>query len=134
MGLRAALVDRARLDRQVESTQKVQGRTKMVPDKGAWFKARLTIPQAAEAQDSSNSRKITRGTPSIMFYRRDEDGDAVMVKAKHRLEVESNQLVDLVGDNRAIFEVVANPEPIRKKRTVIGWQSQLRVVDEQERE
>lgn len=128
MGLRAALVDRARISREEATATKVQGRTLSVPADLPWFRCRLELPEGAEVTDQGQGRKVSRVGPSLMYDKRDSSGEDVLLKPNHRLEVNSLQL----GNEEWL--VTSTPKPMRKKRKVIGWTVALKRVHEQERD
>lgn len=122
MGLRAALVDRAYRIRKSPSGEKVEGTTIFAPAESEAIPARLTLSTAAERND--DGRTITEPQPTLIVYRRDLLGEELDWKATDRIRVESQQL----GNHE--FEVQGDPQPMRKKRRIIGWTITLRRTDE----
>lgn len=123
MGYGAALVDRARIVRQRAATPvRVAGSTVLAPTEGNWFRARLELPSGAEspAPNSGRTRQVT--APTLMFEQFDEANEIVDLSADDRVEVDSLEL------GRTTWQVTASPQPIRKKRAVIGFQVALRQV------
>jgi hypothetical protein len=127
MGLTGALVDRARTVESRRSGRRVEGRTVFRPVAGTWFKARLELPQGSETDAPTGARTVIV-QPTLMFATRDSDGQPVEVTNQKRVEVDSAQL------GRTVWDVIADPQPIRKRRTVIGWQAPLRRVEMHEAE
>ena len=127
MGLGTALVDRARVVKKEAAGARVGGRTTLAPVSGQWFKARLFLPSAGAAPDSLDTqggrRKMIK-QPTLLFALRDVDREAVQVSAEFRLDVDSPEL------GRAVWEVRGDPEPLRKKRRVIGYYATLKRTDE----
>lgn len=97
--------------------RKVDGQSRAVPITGPWFKARLEVTQAQEGNFGQRRRATQR--PSLMCGIRDEDGNTVSFGAQDQIEVDSPQL------GRALWQVTSEPAPMRKKRTVIGWEVAL---------
>lgn len=133
MALTAALKDRARGIMSVPSTHKVEGKTVMAPDiRGPWFKARLGTMSSRESADGGGTWRTVK-TPTLMFGIKDleggslidEDGGALL-KAKDRVEVDSPQL------GRAVYELTGDPEPMRKKARLLGFEAPLVRVDREE--
>lgn len=123
MGLGVALVDRARIIVNQSSGVKVQGTTVFAPTPHAWFKARLTLAAASEGTDDASTRRTTRQA-TLMTGVRDESRETLVLRSSDRIEVDSKAL------GRATYEISGDPEPIRKKRTLIGWTMNLALVDE----
>lgn len=117
MALGSALVDRARIVSMQSTGRKVDGQSRAVSVTGPWFKARLELPQAPEANFGQRRRATQR--PSLMCGVRDEEGNEIRFGAQDAIEVDSPQL------GQAIWQVTAEPAPMRKKRTVIGWEVAL---------
>lgn len=127
MALRAALVDRARIVRRERTGPRVMGTTPLVPVTGSWFRVRLDLPMGPEdtsEQGIGGGRRKAIKRPQIMYDRIDEDGEPVELSFTDQLEIESPQL------GTAVWRVTATPRPIRKKRSVLGWEVTLeRVVE-----
>jgi len=128
MALSAALVDRARVySRQPLAGVRVEGRTQTVEAASEWIKARLTLPAGPEAADSGpRSRRRAVRAPSLMLAPKDLDRIAVDVTTDTKIGVTSKQ--QFSGER--IFQVTGDPEPIRKKRKVIGFTVALRSVED----
>lgn len=130
MGLGVALVDRARLVKNESSGEKVEGTRVFVPTSGEWFKARLTLNAAPEVEppsykgEISSSIHATARSATLMYAIRDTVGSPVTLVASDRVEVNSAAL------GTAVYEVTGDPEPIRKKRAVIGWTATLTRANE----
>ena len=123
MPLGAALVDRARLVRQESTGAKVEGTTRYADHEGEWFKARLTIPASPEANVNPYRKRVTLH-PSLLAKTKDLAGGKLEFRSSDRIEVESKQL------GTALWEVGSDPQPLRKRRTLIGWELELRRVSE----
>lgn len=127
MGLRSALVDRARIVRKEASGPRVLGTTAVVPVGGSWFRCRLDIPMGAEnttEEGIGGGRRSATKRPTLMYDVRDEDGGTVELSFTDKVEIDSPQL------GLATWRASATPRPIRKKRKVIGWEVSLeRVVE-----
>jgi hypothetical protein len=131
MALRTALVDRARIhSRRPVAAARVEGSTHMTEYVGPLIRARLQLPQSPEAADypSRGRKRPVQSVPTLMLFERDFDGNPVQVTTEHRLGVFSKQQF---GEGvEVIYEVTSDPEPIRKKRRVIGWIVTIRrIVD-----
>lgn len=134
MALGNALVDRARIyTRQPVAARRVEGSTRYVDSVGPWIKARLTIPMSPEQTSAAipSSRRRVSQTPTVMLLRRDMTGVDVFVTPEMRLGILSKE--QFGPGVEVLFEVTADPEPIRKKRRVIGFVlSVRRVIDHPE--
>lgn len=123
MGLNSALVDEARPLRRRETGVRVEGRTVYGEVPGEWFRCRLTLPGPAEEPDPTTGTRETVQSAQLLYGTRDVSGGDVVLTNALRLEVSS---ADLGGLSR--WEVVSEPEPLRKKRRVIGHQATVRRV------
>lgn len=127
MALGAALVDRARVVRNVPAGRRVVGRTIRTPVEGEWFRARLSLGDSTQDLDEAGGRRNVR-TPSLMFGIRDLAGDPIDMTGEDRVEVASAEL------GTELWDVVGDPKPMRKKRRVIGYTVTLRRVEVHEGE
>jgi hypothetical protein len=128
MGLGGALVDRARPVRRAAAGLRVEGRTQYGEARGPWFRCRLELPAAAEQGGVPTGVRPVPTSPTLLYETRDEEGDPLRLTNQERLEVVSKEL----GSEE--WEITGDPQPIRKRRTLIGWQASLRryVVHEAE--
>jgi hypothetical protein len=124
MGLRSALVDRARLVERVASPVRINKRTTFTNVTEPWFKARLQMPSAPETAEAAGGKTRNEVRPSMLFDWRDSEGNAVVLTTEKVVEVDSKEL------GRFYFRPDADPEPLRKKRRVIGFEVPLRRVEE----
>lgn len=124
MGVRTALVDRARVVDQAASDVKVAGSTQFTRVEGPWFRARLIMVPRPKTQEPSGGRSRVEARPRLMYDLRDENGDAVALTAKQRVEV------DAVNLGHSVYELDGEPEPIRKKRSLSHFEvTLLQVID-----
>jgi hypothetical protein len=128
MGLGGALVDRARPVRRAAAGLRVEGRTQYGEAKGPWFRCRLELPAAGEQADTPTGVRPVLTEPTLLYGTRDEEGDALHLTNQERLEVESREL------GSELWEIIGGPQPIRKRRTLLGWQAQLRRLAVEEAE
>lgn len=122
MGLRAALVDRAYRVRKGATSKRVEGSTIFTAQESEAIKARLSIQQAGERTE--DGRVLTEPQPTLIIYKRDTLGEELDWKATDRIRVESREL----GTHE--YEVSGDPQPMRKKRSIIGWTLTLRRTEE----
>ena len=122
MAYRGALVDRAQIRRKQGQGRKVDGRTIFASQDGPVFRARLQLPQANE--DTRDERTAAVIRPTLMTDRKDASGALLDFRVSDRILVTSVQL----GTN--VWEVTGEPEPLRKKRKVIGWVVPINRVEE----
>lgn len=123
MGLNAALVDRARVVERRAAGARVEGRTLYGETRGAWFRCRLTLPSTREVQAAATRMPQANIEPTLLVGDRDEAGDPVTLTIAQRVEVDSPEL------GEALWEVVTEPEPLRKKRRVLGYQATVRRIE-----
>lgn len=122
MSLTGVLVDRARVVGRRDAGRKVAGRTIYSDVAGDWFKARLTLPSSGEQVDPATGVRPVTLTPLLLYGTRDLAGEPVNVTGDDRVELDSKEL------GFAVFDVIGDAEPLRKKRRVIGFQIPLRRV------
>lgn len=123
MAIGAVLVDRARKVSRESTGRKVEGTTLMSPTHGGWFRARLFLNDAPERDESGERRKVVQ-TPQLMFALTDEQSEPVRLYAEDKVEVTSNEL------DAGTYRLTGDPQPIRKKRAVLGYLANLeRVVE-----
>lgn len=126
MAYASALVDRARIHRKSPAPVKVEGRTLFAEVRSAWFRVRLEADADSQSSQPESDVPRTVRTAKLMVAPRDAEGRAVDLRFTDRVEVHSPQL------GRAMWEVTQEPNPIRRKRRVIGWEVAVRRVEEQE--
>jgi hypothetical protein len=127
MGLGAALVDRARIVQNRETGRRVEGRTIYGQVTLPWFKARLELTQAPEGLEEGGVRPVIPA-PTMLCGVRDLEGNTLELGNDVRVEVDSREL------GHTVWQIVGEPAPLRKKRTLIGWQASLREVEIREAE
>lgn len=125
MALGAALVDRGRVVRLGEPGPKVEGTTKYKDVKGPLFKCRLEEGQQSEGEVNPNRKRVTANA-NMIYDKKDSSGNVLEIRASDRVEVVSQEL------GTAIWEAGGSPEPLRKRRKVIGWEIPLRRVEDNE--
>lgn len=124
MAIGAALVDRARLVQKHAAMPRVEGTTQMATVTSAWFKARLMVSPNTEDTSPGDGRVRNLDSSQLLWALKDENGEAVVVPFDAKVEVDSKQL------GRALYRVVAEPQALRKKRSVIGYLANIeRSVD-----
>lgn len=126
MALGRALVDQARPITQGRSAVKLRGESQFEALHGQWFRCRLTLPAAPESVDPGSFRRRVVIVPTLLYGMKDADHELVVVTVEMRLEVDSLEL------GRSMWDVVSEPEPLRKRRRVIGWQTTLQRVRDEE--
>jgi hypothetical protein len=114
MALGSALVDRGRIVRQATTGVKVEGTTIFEPEFLPLFKCRLTLNEDVEKDADPRRKRVTREA-TLMVNKKDKGHNLVEVRASDRVEVISKQL------GTGVWEVTGDPEPLRKRRVVIGW-------------
>jgi hypothetical protein len=104
--------------------QKVEGTTQFTNLRYPWFKCRITYGPAPESDDPQAARRRVPRPATLLCGLKDLDGGLLTLSATDRLEMNSKQL------GQAIFDLISDPEPIRKKKKLIGWQANLTRVEE----
>lgn len=121
MALGSILVDRARTVRKAAQPTKVDGTTQHVAVTGDWFKCRLWIRETRESASPGDGPRRTVQRPTLIYRDRD---NSIALKRTDKVQVDSAQF----GETK--WEVVADPEAWRKKRSIVGFQVTLQRVRE----
>lgn len=131
MALGSALVDKAEtLRREAETEgegeevwvdgekQFVPADESNVPSPKKTFRCRFQEIKGSEQQQDGRRRRVVR--PSLLWGRKMvlQKGDKVRVFFKQK------QWVEKYGES-AVFQVDGDPEPLRKRRTIIGFEATL---------
>lgn len=127
MPIGTALVDRARLVTMEAATARVEGTTQLAPVYGEWFRCRLTLPGSQEGPDEPRGYRRSINRPSLLYGVRDRAGQTLAIRFNHKVVVESKEQGIL-----SVWKVNGDPQPLRKKRSMIGWFAQLERLDERE--
>jgi hypothetical protein len=125
MSLGSVLVDRANLIRSEPTEEVIEGSvvfTEGEDAEGPEFRARLQISQSPERTKEGMTQADPR--PMLLTERKDLEGNDLDFRTSDKIRVVSKEL------GTATWEVDGEPEPLRKKRTIIGWQLQIHKVDE----
>lgn len=120
MAIGAALVDRARLVRLAASSERVEGTTQFGEVHGEWFRCRLTLPAASEGKDEPGGYRRALSYPSLLYGAKDVAGNPVVLRFNDDVEVQSPRQLSTFK-----WKVNGDPQPITKKRTLIGWLANL---------
>lgn len=121
MALGSALVDRARLVVSAPTGRRVEGASEFSLETGEWFKARFTLPYADMSRSGGREKDVA---PTLMCGVRDVTGVAIEgLSSEAFVEVLSPQTL---GPDPVRYTVDGDPQPIRKKRRVIGYEVRLR--------
>lgn len=123
MGINSVLVDQGRTLTNSSTIKRVEGTTRVTQVAGTWFRCRLFLAGGMEMTDSGGHPR-TVPAPQFLYGLRDSTGQPVNLNADQRLEIESVEL------GTAVWQLTEDPEPLRKKRAVLGYLGTLRRVDE----
>ena len=126
MALGSALVDRARLLRQEPTGVKVEGSTQFGTVAGAWFRCRLNVTGQPESPDPAGARRRVESRPSMLYALKDADGLPVGLTTESRVEVASREL------GTAVWQPEGDPTPLRRRRSLVGYEVNLRRVIDHE--
>lgn len=124
MSLRSALVDTATVVRREPAGRVVEGRTIREAVEGASFRCRLDFESMEDQPEAVIGVPSVIRSATLLFAVKDETGVAISVSAADRLRITSKSLANL----DELFDVAGDPQPIRKKRRLIGWTVQVRHV------
>lgn len=122
MALGSALVDRAARLTEEGTGQSVQGTKQHTPDLGPDFRCRLELQEGNERNRQERTTGEVR--PRLMTGKKALDGTALIFRQDDKVRVISPEL------GTATWKVVGEPKPMRKRRTLLGWELNLvRVVE-----
>lgn len=124
MSVRSALVDRAYRLRKQPDRRRVEGTTIYAQVESEPVRARLTLNAAQERPE--DGRVMTEPAPTLIVLRRDERGEPLDWRQSDRVRVVSREL------GEAVYEVSGEPQPMRKRRSILGYQLPVRRVEEAE--
>lgn len=125
MALGGALKDTGRIVRKEAQAKRVEGRTRFVPVARPDFKCRLTIKRVPQTKDEAGVMSFT-STPLLLCGKRDKERNDLLFEVDDFVEVTSRDMPQFDG----VYQVDGLPEPIRKKKRVIGWQLTLSATSE----
>lgn len=128
MSIRAVCVDYGRIVRLEEALRRVEGRTTFVPVTEQWFKCRLFLNMAPDQKDQFRAHETAVPAPQVLTPLTDLSGNRMVFTGDVRMDISSAEL------GRAIWRVNAEPQPLRKRRRVIGWLVTVERVIEREYE
>lgn len=115
MSVAAVCVDRARVLVKEPSARRIEGRTSFTPVAEQWFKCRLFLTQSNDVSDAQRAHFSSVSQPQVLCVKKDLDGTLLSFRGDQRLEINSKQF------GRAVWRLMGEPEPLRKKRPIIGW-------------
>lgn len=119
MSLRSALVDRAHTWQRIAGATDDYGEPTYTDSFGPQFRCRVSTPEAQEIRnDQIEFTQYVRDL-TLLCGVRAEDGTDLVIEADDRIVVET-------GVFAGTYDVVGEPTPIRKKRTMIGWTAALK--------
>lgn len=124
MALGSALVDRARIVRNTPQPVKIEGRTQFAKVTLPWFRCRVQMPTRPRRADASGGRSRVEVLPTLLYARKDSEGNVVDLSSADELEVEMVEM----GEH-SLYRVDADPMPLRKKRTIIGWEVPVKRIE-----
>lgn len=132
MALRGALQDRARFVREEADARRVEGRTIFHPRSSPLFRCRLEINDGPKSKDDAQTMSVSQSY-SLMTDRIDAEHNPLRFQPDDQIEVESRELAETTErgwQTVGVFQVDGEPEQIRKKRRVIGWELRLKRIAE----
>lgn len=92
------------------------------PEPGPEFRCRLDLSGTTERTKDGLTQTDPR--PKLLTPAKDLDGNELEFLSSDQLKVVSKEL------GTAIWEVDDDPEPLRKRRTIIGWELTIHRVKE----
>jgi hypothetical protein len=124
MALGSVLTDKARIQRRLRTGERIEGRFVETAPFSPYIRCRYTPSQGSKSRTAASVRHTQ---PAIVVMkaaslRRIGLGQLL---PSDRIEITSNELTA-----PTVMEIMGTPEPIRKRRTVIGWQAMVQLVKE----
>jgi hypothetical protein len=99
----------------------VRGSKTVTPVTSNDFRCRITLPKGSETHEEGRHKRRTQ--PTLLVGKYDKKGKIVSIKAGDDVEVVSNQ------HGTVRYQVAGDPEPLRKRRSIIGWQCAITKVE-----
>jgi hypothetical protein len=124
VSLNAVLVDRASVVTRQATGVRVEGRTIRADVEAPQFKCRLEVNVAQDTPDPATGVPVVTRTTSLLYGLHDIEGNPVVLNAADRVRVVSRSM----GMDE-LWDVAGDPQPIRKRRRLLGWQVDLRHVE-----
>ncbi len=121
MGFRGALVDKARAIGKSQTGVRIEGTIFRTTERSEWFRVRFDPNPATEQRDDGEVKSNLPAT--AMISRTDASGSPVNLQGGDKLEVVSANL------GNGTYMLTGDPEPLRKKRKVIGYTVNLLQVE-----
>lgn len=115
MSIAAVCVDRGRVITKEPSAVRLEGRTSFTPVAAQWFKCRLFLEQSNDVTDPQQAHFSSVNQPQVLCVTKDLDGVPLTFRGDQQLDISSAQF------ERAVWRMMGEPEPLRKKRRIIGW-------------
>jgi hypothetical protein len=100
----------------------------MGPSEEPWFRCRIFLPQGPDTRGGPAGAPRHRAVlaPTLLVGVKDTAGVPLVLKHTDRVEVDSP------FQGRAVWQVQAEPEPLRKRRRVIGYQVAVQRLEDAE--
>jgi hypothetical protein len=114
MALTAAFVDRGRIVRRTKTAARVDGEKQWQPVSQDWFRCRFQLVKGSEQQSDGRRKRVVR--PRLMVGRK------IRIKPGDHVEIRSREHF---GTELRIYSVDGEPEPMRKRRIIIGYEATL---------
>jgi hypothetical protein len=134
MSLNSALVDEARrVYQEQDPTGWNEDGPTFITKHGPWFRCRLTVHQPREQMPAGRGVYIfLEGDAELLFGVRDREGGFMAAPdgTFNAFDVDDQLEVVSADLGTRIWYVNTGPEPLRKKRRVIGYRVGLRMVSE----
>jgi hypothetical protein len=115
MSILHVCVDRGRLLVREPSVVRVEGSTTFVAIAGPWFRCRLFYEGAPSEADPQGGHWRDVSNPQVLAPMKALDGSRIEFRSDYRLHVHSREL------GHAVWRMTGDPEPLRKRRRIIGW-------------
>ena len=114
MSYRSVLVDKARAITYTRGTRGIEGESLKITTYGKWFSARLVPAGSKEVRANNRSSHETKETQLLYAV-----GGSLHINDK--VEVTSREL------GTAVWIVMGEPQPVRKKRVLLGYIATIRI-------
>jgi len=94
---------------------RVEGTTTFTPVAEQWFRCRLFLTDSPDVIDPQAGRFRNKSSPQVLAVLRDFDGRTLHFHGDQRAEIRSRQF------GKAVWRMAGEPQPLRRRRRVIGW-------------
>jgi hypothetical protein len=115
MSILAVCADYGRIVRLEPSAVRIEGTTTLTPVPERWFRCRLFLEGTSDAVDPQQGHWSSDSHQQVLVPRYSQDGFRLRFRGDEYVEIRSHQL------GHAVWRLLGEVQPLRRRRFVIGW-------------